>query len=633
MNIFELNKKMLKNYTSKDFNELEPITRLKEPNLYDEYLVVCALCNYSNEILNPFKKELFNRRLELFDKVEDQSNYLHSANDYIAKSDHKYKCKNLNKKNKYHLHEYQINTNDKELVNQLWAYKSRDCLKYVAVDDKITVSIGFNQLDGFIYALDDLNIDYDLQDIYGNLRHDNKSNNKLVDLSKLDLPFEPYDYQIEDAHKIVGMKRALLGGEMGTGKTFVSILVGASINTPKLVICPESLRLNWQKEILSVFPEADVNVLYSNEEPVFGKDWTIVGYHTAVKYQKRLKFKCVFIDEAHNMKSVNSWGTPSSSRAKAAVKIALNAEYCYLLTGTPIPSHNVDLFNILKMLKINEFDWSNPWTFKNYGLEYCAGKETYFGWDYSGNSNSEKLHHLLDPYMIRRLKKDVLPNLSQQRKFIPIKPELSKEYKDIEHRLYFPTAEDTYMGLAMTGRMLLGAYKLDTAIELAENILVNEKSVVIVTNFVSTADQLKIHFGDKACEIRGGMSDTAKQQAIDEFQSKQKTVCILNMQAGGVGITLTAASNMIMIDFAWTPGDNIQAEQRINRPGQNEMCNIYYVYCENAVLDRVFVRMLTDKSENISRAIDNTENQYDLTNELKENSTYISMLKDELSKK
>ena len=70
---------------------------------------------------------------------------------------------------------------------------------------------------------------------------------------------------------------------------FDSISVEKFIQMPKLVICPESLRLNWYREIKNVKNDADVHVLMSNETPHFGKDWTIVGYHTASKYMENLK--------------------------------------------------------------------------------------------------------------------------------------------------------------------------------------------------------------------------------------------------------------------------------------------------------------------------------------------------------
>ena len=408
--------------------------------------------------------------------------------------------------------------------------------------------------------------------------------------------------------------------------------VESFIQMPKLVICPESLRLNWCREIKNVTPDADVQIQMSNEAPHFGKDWTIIGYASVSKFLDELKqFNCIFVDECHACKAVNNWGKPSSKRADAVIQLAENAEYCYLLSGTPLPSHNKDLYNILRMLKCEAFDFNNKWAFLNFANKFCDPKETYFGKDFSGNSNSDQLHALLSNLMVRHLKKDVLPDLKKQRQFIPIDPHFKREYINIEKRLYEPEDTDTYMGLAMTGRKLLSQYKLDSAIDLAESLLDSGESVVIVTNFIETADLLKDHFKDICCEIRGGMSDAAKQQAIDDFQNKKKTVCILNMMAGGVGITLTAAHTMIIIDYAWLPSDMVQVEDRICRGGQTELCMIYYIYCINSILDSLFIEMISDKSANIDVVVDNTENTFNLIDEKNNNSTFIDALKAKIS--
>ncbi len=452
------------------------------------------------------------------------------------------------------------------------------------------------------------------------------SGNKLVDWHKFDLPFTPYDFQIEDAKRIVERKRMLMGQDMGCGKSFIATLVGTSLNCPKLAIVPESLRLNWRKEIRNVTPDADIRILYSKDKFDLTSDklpdWTIVGYKTVTKYAEELKalgYKCVFIDEAHNCKAVNNKGLPASKRAEVVLDICDKAEYVYPMTGTPIPTRNKDLFNIFKMLKmekVGNIPLEGKWSFFKYGQEYCDGHNNGFGWSFEGNTNSDKLHACLNPFMVRRLKKDVLPNLTKQRIFIASES-TSKEYKDIEYRLHHmgnvkDHENDTYMGLAMTGRSVLSKEKVKPAIDLAESLLEEDKSVVIVSNFNETLDTIQKKFGNDCCCIRGGMSDTAKQQAIDDFQSGKKRVCALNIIAGGVGVTLTKAKDMIICDYDWTPSNMAQVEDRICRTGQTENCNIHYIYCENSILDTTFVNMITEKSANIDKVIDGSSNTMDM---------------------
>lgn len=634
LDLLKKNKEMLeaKVYKLADERMMLKIASLDNPNDYDLYLVACCLCNYPIDE----KAEARELRMQYFRATNGGSiiGFEHPVTDY-KKTVTSVECKNTGRVNKFGLYEYEVNINDKNLVSDLWDAKNKNCLKYVdskTDPDKLVISISRDQLDNFTKLLDRLMIKYDPDDIEAGLFYLNKSENSLVDLSKLSLPFTPYDFQIEDATKIIKKKRVLLGHEMGCGKTFISVLVGTSLNIPKLVICPASLRLNWYREIKNVTPAADVQIQLNADAPHFGKDWTIIGYGSVSKFLDDLKkyFNCIFVDECHACKAVNNWGNPTSKRAKAVLELADAVEYCYLLSGTPLPSHNLDLYNILKMLKCEAFDFNSKWAFLNYANKFCDPKETYFGKDFSGNSNSDQLHALLSNLMVRRLKKDVLPNLKKQRQFIPLDPHFKREYVNIEKRLYEPEDGDTYMGLAMTGRKMLSLYKIDAAIDLAETLMDAGESVVIVTNFVDSADILRDHFKDTCCEIRGGMSDQAKQQAIDDFQAKKKTVCILNMQAGGVGITLTAAHTMIIIDYAWVPSDMVQVEDRICRTGQTESCMIYYVYCMSSILDSLFIEMISDKSANIDTVVDNVDNTFDLSSEKDSNFTFIEALKDKI---
>ena len=625
------NKEMLDKglYNSSDTRQMIKIDSLKNPNDYDLYLIVCALCNYDI----PEKLEARELRMEYYKKTNNGNikGFEHVPSDYNITRTTEITCTNARLINKYGHYGFYVDTTSREIISDLWNYKSKDCLKYVdnkTCKDKIIITIAKSQFSNFVAMLDEMLFKYDIKDISYGVSHDNTSTNTLIDVSKLDLPFELYPFQIEDANKIVKMKRAMLGHEMGTGKTCISLLVGMSIDTPKLVICPESLRLNWQKEIFNIHKGADAQILMSNDEFHTGKDWTIIGYKTASKFLEELKvFNCIFIDEAHNCKAVDNWGKPSSQRAKAAIELSNNAEYCYLLSGTPMPSHNKDLFNILRMLKCEKFDFNNKWAFKNFADKFCAPKNTYFGMDYSGNSNSNELHNILNLSMIRRLKKDVLPDLNKQRQFIPIAPKFKTDYKDIEKRLYHPKSDDTYMGLAMTGRKILSKYKLDTATDLADSLIAAGESVVIVTNFVETADRLVDKYAGNCVEIRGGMSDELKQLSIETFQSKAVQVCILSLMAGGVGITLTAANTMIIIDYAWLPSDMIQVEDRICRAGQDKACMIYYIYCDNSILDNIFIETISEKSENIDMVIDNADNTYNISEERFESSTYLEKLK------
>ena len=660
MDLITRNKEMLeaKAYNPKDTCDLLKISQLKNPNDYDLFLIACALCNY--DIPDLAKAEEL--RMKYYNIISNSSeDYAHAISDYVdynVKTD--IHCVKTGRVNKYGLHEYEIDVNDPTLVSKLWDGKNRECLSYVdskSDPDKITVSIRPEHLNNFINLLDELMIDYERGNLERGIVFLDNGEFDLVDIKTLDLPWELKPYQIEDAKKILQHRRYLIGNEQGTGKTIEAILVGMSLDMPKLVICPPSLRLNWYNEIKQAKHDADVEILYSEDMFHMGKEWTIIGYKSVKKFIANLSryFDCIIVDECHNCKAVDSWGRPASQRAEAVLELASAVNYCYLLSGTPMPSKNRDLFNCLKMLQLKEFNFGNQYGWLNYANKYCGGEEKKFRkWDpverkvlektvkdFDGCTNSEELHEILSKVMVRHLRKEVLPDLTKQRQFIPVSPKLSAEYKNIEKRLYKPNKDpntgrvtDTYMSLAMTGRAILSKIKAETAIDLAQTLVDAEESVVIVVNFVESADYIKSKFKNNCCEIRGGMTDKAKQKAIDDFQNGKYKVCIINMVAGGVGVTLTKAHTEIIIDYSWIPSDMAQVEDRICRVGQTEGCLIYYVYCPTSIFDRVFIKLLSDKSNNIDTVVDgkteDDEGSYNLSAEKLANTTFIEELKAEI---
>lgn len=222
----DLNVNFLSSYNDTDKLTMEKIASLKELNDYDAYLIVCALCNYKSPKLNLLRNDLLYTRAVLYDKLDSNIDYSHSAKDYVSTIS-SIKCENLHKQNKYGLYEYAISSIDKNLVSRLWTFKNIDCLKYVAVEDtRIVVSISRSQIYNFISTLDNLNISYDINNLLEGLVYNNNSNNRLVDYTKYTLPFIPYDFQIDDAKYAVSKKRALIGHEMGciSGDALVEII-------------------------------------------------------------------------------------------------------------------------------------------------------------------------------------------------------------------------------------------------------------------------------------------------------------------------------------------------------------------------------------------------------------------------
>ena len=434
-----------------------------------------------------------------------------------------------------------------------------------------------------------------------------KTSYKLIDWKKLNLPFTPYDFQPSDAEFLLKLKTGLNGNEVGCGKTFEQILIGESLPMKKLVICPATLRLNWAREIHMVNPKGQVHILYSDKPFKVVSDWNIISYNSVVKFLSQLeneKFQVIMADEAHYIQAVNSSGTPSSQRAFAVLRLAATAQYVYPITGTPKTNCNKNLYNILRMIR-------HPLTrgkyaFSRYGKKFCGARETNYGYDYNGNTNDSSLNEKLKAVMVRHLKRDVLPNLDKQRQAIPVEVDL-KEYNKLIDEYLEKRGKSRSDALVALNRakQVIAFQKTPHTIAFAKDILEVENKVVIVTCYTDVVRNVELAFSGTCLKIVGGMSDKEKQAAIDQFQNDPDIkVMVINIIAGRVGVTLTAASSLILNDFPWVVGHIEQAEGRIWRSGQTETAKIYFMTAAECPMDEKLIDVIVYKSQTINAVVD-----------------------------
>jgi SWI/SNF-related matrix-associated actin-dependent regulator 1 of chromatin subfamily A len=417
---------------------------------------------------------------------------------------------------------------------------------------------------------------------------------------------KPFSHQIEAAAFLIHKKRAILADDMGAGKTLSAILAMQALSGKKLIVCPASLKLNWKKEIQLVSEDPIVMIDGSKWLKVSRNSWVIINYDILKNHMTELKkasFKVVAFDEAHYCKSINNNGHGGSKRARYFIQLANAIEHVFLLTGTPITNKTKDIFNMLKAIK-------HPLSknFKDFAKQYCAPVMNGFGWSYDGSSNQEELNEKIQSSMMRRLKEDLLELPIKTRSFIPVDIPLRKyEVKVEDYMRNRPSLHNKGDHLVYLNAMrhILADEKVKHTITLAENLLDQGKPTVIFTNYHSVVDALKLKF-KKAVTITGKDSKEARQNAIQAFQTGKVDLIICNLIAGGVGITLTRAKNMLINDFDWVPTNHTQAEERIYRIGQDENVLIEYLYSEGTI-DEKMSSLLEDKLLNINKIIDDKE--------------------------
>ncbi|XP_020087116.1 SWI/SNF-related matrix-associated actin-dependent regulator of chromatin subfamily A-like protein 1 isoform X2 [Ananas comosus] len=432
--------------------------------------------------------------------------------------------------------------------------------------------------------------------------------------------------------------RVLVADEMGLGKTLQAIAVAACFPDawPVLVITPSSLRLHWASmvqewlnlpstDILVVLSQsggsnkAGFKVVYSNSKPKIHLDgvFNIISYDVIPKIQDILlnsEFKIVVADESHFLKN------PQAKRTNASLPVLQKARYVILLSGTPALSRPIELFKQLEALY--------PDVYKNvheYGNRYCRGGV--FGC-YQGASNHEELHNLMRAtVMIRRLKKDVISQLPVKRRqqvFLDLNEKdmkqiraLFRELEAVKSSIQSCDSKEKISSLKIVEKNLINKIYTDSAEAkipavldyLATVIEAGCKFLIFAHHqpMIDAIHQFLLKKKVDCIRIDGSTPTTSRQTLVTDFQEKDAIkAAVLSIKAGGVGLTLTAASTVIFAELSWTPGDIIQAEDRVHRIGQESAVNIYYLLANDTIDDIIWDAVLS-KLENLGQVLDGQE--------------------------
>ncbi|KAI3459786.1 hypothetical protein Pfo_016449 [Paulownia fortunei] len=432
--------------------------------------------------------------------------------------------------------------------------------------------------------------------------------------------------------------RVLLADEMGLGKTLQAIAVTSCIREawPVLVLTPSSLRLHWasmiqqwldiaSSDILVVLSQwsgsnrGGFNIVPSNTKRPVNLDgiFNIISYDIVPKLQDILlasDFKVVIADESHFLKNAQA------KRTNASLPILQKAQYTILLSGTPALSRPIELFKQLEALY--------PDVYKNvheYGNRYCKGG--IFG-VYQGASNHEELHNLMKAtLMIRRLKKDVLSELPVKRRqqvFLELREEemrqinaLFRELEVIKRKIKSCQFKEEAESLKFTEKNLINKIYTDSAeakipavLDYLGTIIEAGCKFLIFAHHQPMIDSVHKFLLKKkvgCIRIDGSTPAASRQDLVMEFQEKDSVkAAVLSIKAGGVGLTLTAASTVIFAELSWTPGDMIQAEDRAHRIGQVSSVNIYYLLANDTV-DDIIWDVIQSKLENLGQMLDGRE--------------------------
>ena len=465
-----------------------------------------------------------------------------------------------------------------------------------------------------------------------------------------------YPHQLENVEFITERGRGLIADEMGLGKT-ISALV--CIEAPATIVCPALLKVNWAREINKWLPDLSVTVVNGSKEPDREQqqaDVVVINYdilHSHVGWIGQRGDRTLVADEAHYLKNLDiRWNkrerrhepaAKSPRRARAFYELHAEVPRLILLTGTPILNRVRELFPLLHM--IDRSEWGSGYQFC---MRYCAGHFEFLGrrriFKCDGRSNMDELHaRISGVYMMRHTKEAELKNLpAKSRGSIAVS--LSKAYA----RQYRKARNDfldwlvEHEGEEAVGRALQAEalVKLNKLRSLAAAGKAEACVAHIVDHFESTGRPLVVmgvhrdafdlvragldkvnETVDKALSkgkqppiarkirhdmVVGGQSASARQAAIDAFQDAGTLDVLLYSIPIATGTTLTRANDMVFIERMWRPADQLQAEDRIHRIGQEQKVFITYLDAEGTI-DMKLAQLLMVKSETAAAVIDGND--------------------------
>jgi superfamily II DNA or RNA helicase len=443
-----------------------------------------------------------------------------------------------------------------------------------------------------------------------------------VDLKEAPLPrdlaIELREYQREGVNWLYRLTRnglgALLADDMGLGKTLQSLCV---IEGKTLIVCPTSVLQSWNEQIKRFRPGLKVTTYHGPKRTLETKaNVTLTSYgifRAEIEKLKTLNWNTIIIDEAQHFKNQNSQLSYALYQITAPIRITLS--------GTPIENSIDDIWA--------QFRFLNP------GLlpPYSRFRDEFTSLTESGDKNAAlRLKKKIRPFILRRMKADVAKELPPKTEMV-----LSFELNENERELYDALRISAQKEVAETireGGSLFSALELLLRLrqacchqnlvpgqqaetssktellidKLEESVASGHKSLVF-SQWTSYLDLIEPHLKEKGLQfVRLDGTTRDRQKVVSEFQKEDgPPLFLVSLKAGGVGLTLTQADHVFILDPWWNPAVETQAADRAHRIGQTRSVFVYRLVAKDTVEERV-LRLQEKKRNQMQMILEGTEN-------------------------
>ncbi|HTN22656.1 MAG TPA: DEAD/DEAH box helicase [Solirubrobacteraceae bacterium] len=394
-------------------------------------------------------------------------------------------------------------------------------------------------------------------------------------------------FQWAGVHYVLAARRAFIADEQGLGKTVEALAaLEADGAFPAIVVCPASLKLNWQREAAHWLAHRSVAVLEGRGIGPRPADITILNYEIVAAHREalaRMRPKALVVDESHYVKNPQAKRTQAMRRLAAAVapdglRLALS--------GTPVLNHAEELVSQLRVIgRLEDF-----------------GSGAQFSRKFRGELSEERLHwHLRRRCFVRRLKAEVLPQLPAKRQVVvPVALSNEREYRLAEEDVIAWLREQPLdlrelkakiaatlraERLAQLGTLqrLAARGKLAAALTWIHDFLESGEPLVVFARHIEVQEAVLARFPD-AAHLLGKDSIAARDAAVAAFQSAGGPQLLIGAtRVAAQGITLTRASNVAFLELEWTPAMHDQAEDRCHRIGQRDAVTAWYLLAADTI--------------------------------------------------
>lgn len=446
---------------------------------------------------------------------------------------------------------------------------------------------------------------------------DRLKNKSLLYKVPKDLNANLRDYQIEGYNFMRSLIELGFGGiladDMGLGKTIQTISLILSLKDKGcLIVVPTSVIYNWENEFKKFAPTLSVGIIHGNldkrnkiKEKYNDFDVILTTYGTLrsdFSWYKDNAFDVLIIDEAQNIKNKNSKITKMLNEIDSKTKIAL--------TGTPIENNMLELWSI--------FNFIMP--------SYLYSEDKFKREFVNNNEKIEELRLLIAPFILRRLKEDVLEDLKEkiEKRYLVDMTENQKNiYNSYINQIRYNLKHNkknkiqifAYLTklrqLCLDPSLLVEDFnedsgKIKVVLEILDNIKKSDKKIIIFSQFTTVLKKIAKKIEDKELEylyLDGSTKAKDRLSLADEFNNGEKNIFLISLKAGGVGLNLTSANIVLHFDPWWNPAVEDQATDRAHRIGQKNVVEVIKLIAKDSIEEKI-LKLQEDKKELIRMVID-----------------------------